>query len=257
MSQGETKRIIVPGDDLDHDALATAIKLGIELSKSSTNEIDDVILFVPSKAQLQRTSLSAVIGDKIANILYKGESIPLEKHVTLRAETIKTFKRTSKKHVVIAVYIDSKMMDQLDGMPSLHTIIAVPHIDGALDNWVKTWSPDVYGENQSLENPIITDPIIVSALESLTSSINLSHTLLNPRDKEHTDTTIRILRRNKHSEDPSNVRAWAVKHGWHPKAADELENLWSKIFRLKNTPKVNDTEQAKRSYAYWVSKAIQ
>ena len=61
--------------------------------------------------------------------------------------------------------------------------------------------------------------------------------------------------RNKHTEDSSNIRAWSVKNGWHPKAANELEKLWVKIYNLKNTPKVKDSIQAKRSYEHWVKKS--
>ena len=252
MPDNKTIRVLVPGDDLDHDAIGNAIGLAIELSKKDAREIDGVVIFIPSKAQIKRSSLETVLGEKIASSLYKGNPVKLHSNVSLSAETIRTFRSTYKRYIVVAVYADQKMMDQLDGMNNLHTIIAVPHLPNALDGWKKTWSPSVLGEQVSKEDKIINDVVIESALSSLTNTINLSHSILNPRDKEHADNTIRILRRNKHTEDSSNVRAWAVKNGWHPKAADELEKLWIKIFSLKNTPKIKDPAQAKRSYDYWV-----
>lgn len=252
MPDNKTKRILVPGDDLNHEAIGNAIALGVELSKKDASEVDGVVIFIPSKAQIRHSSLETVLGEKLASSLYKGNDIKLHSSISLRAETIKTFRSTYKRYIVVVVYADQKMMDQLDGMANLHAIIAVPHLPNALDNWVKTWSPSIFGEQASEGNQIIDDAIIESALSSLTNTINLSHSILNPRDKEHADNTIRILRRNKHTEDSSNVRAWAIKNGWHPKAATELEKLWVKIFKLKNTPKVKDTVQAKRSYEYWV-----
>lgn len=255
MSNNKTKRILVPGDDLNHEAIGSAIAIGIELSEKNSSEVDGVVIFIPSKGQIRHTSLEAVLGEKIASALHKGNGVNLHSNISLRAETIQTFKRSFKRDIVIAVYADQKMMDQLDGMPNLHTIIAVPHLPDALIGWVKTWSPIIFGEQPGKVENIINDAIIESALSSLTNSINLSHTILNPRDKEHTDNTIRILRRNKHTEDSSNIRAWAVKNGWHPKAADELEKLWLKIFNLNKTPKVKDSVQAKRSYEYWIEKS--
>lgn len=256
MTSNKTKRILVPGDDLDYEAIGNAIGLGVELSKQEANEVDGVIIFIPTKAQIRHSSLETVLGEKLASSLYKGDEVKLHSNVTLRTETIRTFRPTYKKYIVIVVYGDEKMMDQVDAMSNLHSIIAVPHIPNALDGWIKTWSPRILGEDvASKENKIIDDAIIESALSSLTNSINLSHSILNPRDKEHANNTIRILRRNKHVQDSSNVRAWAVKNGWHPRAAGELEKLWVKIYNLKNTPKIKDSTQAKSSYEYWVSKS--
>ena len=252
MPENKTKRILVPGDDLNHEAIGNAIAIGIELSKKEAGDVDGVVIFIPSKGQIRHTSLETVLGEKIAGSLHKGNEVELHSNISLRAETIRTFRSTYERDIVVAVYADQKMMDQLDGMSNLHAIIAVPHLPNALDDWAKTWSPSILGEQPSKESKIVNDAIIESALSSLTNTINLSHTILNPRDKEHADNTIRVLRRKKHTEDSSNIRAWAIKNGWHPKAADELEKLWVKIFNLKNTPKVKDSIQAKRSYEYWV-----
>lgn len=252
MPDNKTIRVLVPGDDLDHDAIGNAIRLGVELSKKDSTEIDGVVIFTPSKEQIRCASLKAILGEKIVDYLYKGSAVKLHSNISLSAKTIRTFKSTLKRYIVVAVYADQEMMDQLDGMRNLHTIIAVLHLPNALDGWKKTWSPSVLGEQDSKENKIISDVVIESALSSLTNTINLSHSILHPRDKEHADSTIRVLMRKKHTENSSNVRAWAIKNGWHPKAADELEKLWVKIFSLKNTPKVKDSTQAKRLYEYWI-----
>ena len=254
MSSKNVIRVLVPGDDLDNEAIAQAISLGIELSKKSAAEIDGVVIFVPTKGNIKHSSLEAVLGEKITNTLYKSDEVKLHSDITLRIETIRTFKAAYKKYIVVVIYADAKMMDQVDAMPNLHTIIAVPHISGALEAWSKTWAPNTLGEDSNTDNTIIADAIIVSALSSLTSSINLSGSILHPRDKEHADNTVRILRRNNHSEEPSNVRAWAIKNGWNPKAADELKKIWDKIYKLKSKPSIKDTIQAKKSYEYWVSK---
>jgi hypothetical protein len=251
MDKNEIIRVLVPCDDLDNDAIKKGIQVVDELCKQQSGIVHDVILFIPSKQNIKGTSLASVLGESISNRLHKGEKIQLPSGKHMRLETMRTLKREFNKSIVLAIYADEKMMDQVDSMNSLLAIVAVPHMHDALDGWKRTWSPLVPGEEQKEKGNLISDPVVESALSSLTNWINLSHTILNPRDKEHADRTVRILRRNNHTEDPSNVRAWAVKHGWHPKAADELKKLWIKIYSLKNKPKMTDSEAAKRTYTHW------
>jgi len=245
-------RILVPGDDLDNGAIGNAIAIVNELCQQR-KEVHDVILFVPSKQNILNTSLTTVLGESVAKRLYKGESVRLPCGKYLRLETIRTFKREFNKSIVVAIYSDEKMMDQVDPMSTLLAIVAVPHMHGALDNWKLTWSPLVFGEHQPDDKALLNDSLVESALSSLTNTINLSHTILNPRDKEHVENTVRILRKNNHTEDSSSVRAWAVKNGWHPKTADEFKAIWDRIYSLKNKPKIADLDTAKRRYEHWKS----
>ncbi len=255
MDENQTIRILVPGDDLDNSAISNAISVANELCKQHSEIVHDVILFIPSKQNILNTTLTAALGEGVSKRLHKGEKVRLPCGKSLRLETIRTLKREFNKSIVVAIYADAKMMDQVDPMKSLLAIVAVPHMEGALDNWKKTWSPLVFGEGQPDKEVLISDPVVESALTSLTGLINLSHTVLNPRDKEHAQTTVRILRINNHIEDSSNVRAWAVKHKWHPKAADELKAIWDKIYSLKNKPKISDLVTAKRRYEHWKNNA--
>jgi hypothetical protein len=172
----------------------------------------------------------------------------------MRLETIRTLKWVSKPSVLISIYSDQKMLDQVDAVKNLLGIVAVPHMPEALDSWQKTWSPIIHGVPQSPEQSLISDPVVEQGLMSLTNGINLSHSLLNPRDKEHAERTLRILRANGHMEKPENLRSWAIKNGWHPKAAEELEKLAGKVFSLKSKPRLSDPDTAKRTYDYWRSK---
>lgn len=172
----------------------------------------------------------------------------------MRLETVRTLRWVVKPSVLISVYSDQKMLDQVDSVKSLLGVVAVPHIPEALEKWEKTWSPTIHGVLKQPAQKLIVDPIFEQALISLTHSINLSHSLLNPRDKEHADRTLRILRVNNHAESSENLRSWAVRNGWPPKAADELEKLATKVQSLKSKPRLPDPEVAKKTYEYWCSK---
>lgn len=250
----ETIRVLIPGDDQSVDAISLAFSYANEICKLSKGAVQEAILFIPGKASVKFTTLSAALGERNAKTLHDGGAVALPSGIPMRLETVRTLRWATKPSVLIAVYSDQKMLDQVDSVKNLFGVVAVPHIPEALEKWEKTWSPTIHGAPKQPAQKLIVDPIVEQALISLTHSINLSHSLLNPRDKEHADRTLRILRVNNHVESSENLRSWAVKNGWHPKAADELEKLATKVQSLKSKPRLPDPEVAKKTYEYWCSK---
>ncbi|URM26389.1 hypothetical protein LLY42_21000 [Pseudomonas frederiksbergensis] len=86
-------------------------------------------------------------------------------------------------------------MDKIDSAGSVAGVIALPYTDGAVEQWIKSWSPLIDGAPQAFVKALIDDPVVEQAMEGLTHGINLAHAVLNVRDKEHTIRTLRILRR--------------------------------------------------------------
>ncbi len=250
----ETIRVLIPGDDQSVDAISLAFSYANEICKLSKGAVQEAILFVPGKSSVKFTTLSAALGERSTKTLHDGGTITLPSGIPMRLETVRTLRWAVKPSVLISVYSDQKMLDQVDSVKNLLGVVAVPHIPEALEKWEKTWSPTIHGALKQPAQKLIVDPIVEQALISLTHSINLSHSLLNPRDKEHADRTLRILRVNNHAESSENLRSWAVKNGWHPKAADELEKLATKVQSLKSKPRLPDPEVAKKTYEYWCSK---
>lgn len=250
----EPIRVLVPGDDQSEDAISLAILYADEICKLKQGAVQEAILFVPGKESVRFTTISTAIGEKNAKKLHDGGVVLLPTGVPMRLETIRTLKWISKPSVLISVYSDRKMLDQVDSTKKLVGIVAVPHVPDALEQWQRTWSPTVHGQSKQSPTKLIGDPVLEQALVSLTHSVNLSHSVLNPRDKEHSDNTLRILRVYGHSDEPENIRLWAIKNGWQPKAADELEKLAHKVFSLKSKPRLQNPEVAKRTYDHWCSK---
>lgn len=250
-----TIRVLVPGDDQSEEAISLAFGYADEICKLSQGKVQEAILFVPGKDSVKYTTLASALGERNAKKLHDGGVVALPSGVPMRLETIRTLKWVTKPSVLISFYSDQKMLDQVDSIKDLFGIVAVPHVLEALEGWQKTWSPTVHGAPKQSAQSLISDPIVEQALLSLTHGINLSHSLLNPRDKEHADRTLRILRANGHVEKPENLRSWAIKNGWHPKAAGEFEKLAIKVLSLKSKPRLPDPDVAKRTYDYWCSKA--
>ncbi|QWT44898.1 hypothetical protein [Azospira inquinata] len=247
-------RVLIPGDDQSEEVIALAFGYADEICKLSQGKVQEAILFVPGKDSVKYTTLTSALGERNAKKLHGGGVVALPSGVPMRLESIRTLRWVTKPSVLISIYSDQKMLDQVDSIKNLFGIVAVPHVPEALEGWQKTWSPTVHGVPKQSAQTLISDPIVEQALRSLTHGINLSHSLLNPRDKEHADRTLRILRANDHVEKPENLRAWAIKNGWHPKAADEFEKLAIKVLSLKSKPRLQDLDVAKRTYDYWCSK---
>ena len=233
-------RVLIPGNGQDNQAIAMAIKLGIELSRKVANDIEGVALVVPTKKSIRQPILEAVVSKRIAMLLHKGQQVPMGGGLGLRAETIRAYKTGSHKDIVIAIGADSKMMNKVDAMSDLHTVIAVPQKDGALDGWAATWSPLIPGVKKKVEVQLINDQLVATALSALAYSIDLSKRGLTGQDRKQVENMIRLLRQNNHQEEPANVRAWAVKNGWLPKTADELVEIWENVYSLKNTHGIKD-----------------
>ncbi|MEN8133946.1 MAG: hypothetical protein ABFS18_00225 [Thermodesulfobacteriota bacterium] len=245
-----TKRVLIPGNGQNNQAIAMAMKLGIELSKKVANDIEGVALVVPTKKSIRQPLLETVVSKRIAMLLHKGQQVPMGCGLGLRAETTRTYKTGSHKDIVIAIGADSKMMNKVDAMSNLHTIIAVPQKDGALDGWAATWSPLIPGAKKKVEGQkknnkvvgeqLLSDKVVETALSALAGSIDLSKRGLARQDRRQLENMIKLLRQNNHQEDPANVLAWAVKSGWHPETADELVKIWENVFSLKDSQRIKD-----------------
>ena len=252
----EPIRILVPNDNQSEEAISLAIGYADDIVKLKQGTVQEAILFVPGKESITHTDISSAIGEKNAKKLHDGGVVLLSTGIPMRMETIRTLRWVSKPSVLVSVYSDSKMLDQVDSTRNLVGIVAIPHIPDALEQWQRTWSPVVHGKAKQQPTQLVSDPILEQALVSLTRSVNLSHAVLHPSDKELSENTLRILRANGHTEEPSNVRSWAIKNGWQPKAADELEKLTQRMFSLKTKPRLTNPDAAQRMYEHWCSKVL-
>jgi hypothetical protein len=211
------------------------------------------LLFIAAKGSIQSTTLEQVLGSKVSKILSDGKEVRLGEG-TLRLETIRTFRPYAPGDAVIAIYANQKMMDVIDSNRSLKATICVPHLPEAVGDWKRTWNPVLPGGTQE-EVRLIGNPIVEAALASMTGRINLGHKVLHPSDTEAVKDAFRILRAHRQTEDPENIRAWCIKHGWHAGAADEAMKYAAKAFALRSKPSVQGTHWASDIYKQWEKKA--
>ena len=83
--------------------------------------------------------------------------------------------------------------------------------------------------------------------------VNLSTGLGHPRDKDHADETLRILRAKGHADPTPHIKSWAIQQGWKPEHAAMLEALSRKVWNLKGKPSLSNFYNANERYARWRS----
>lgn len=244
--------VLIPDETFDGNAIRAGFQWLASIAKDDSS-IKDCVLFIPTKANLQRTTLTAFLGVKAAKVLDKGRTLRLD-DCSIRLETVRSMKGYTQADAAIVVYADQRMMDVVDSNKNLSAVIAIPHHPDAIEQWRRTWNPTTPGAQVNAES-LIEDAIVEAALTSLTNRINLANKILNPGDTEATKDAFRILRANGHFEEPANIRAWCIKNGWDPKGADEAMRHAGKAFGLKAKPRSYGEHWAPDIYAQWKSAA--
>ncbi len=243
-------RVLVPIDSHEVEAFQTALAYANAICQKTG--ASDVILLTHTKHQLDHTSLSRFLGQTAVRALTKG-SLSLQSGARLRTETMRAIRPPTRQSVVIVYYAATDILDLVDGLRNLAGVIAVPDLPGTGDEWARRWNVIVHGEEQRAATPLIDDPVVVRALESLTSMVNLSTGLGHPRDKDHADETLRILRAKGHADPTPHIKSWAIQQGWKPEHAAMLEALSRKVWNLKGKPSLSNFYNANERYARWRS----
>ncbi|GEM_PF-1954677 len=247
-----TKRVLIPDTTFDGSAIRTAFQCLLRVMAEDVG-IRRCLLFIPTKGSIQSTTLEQMLGEKATKFLSDGKALRLGEGA-LTLETIRTFKSYTPADAVIVVYGDQKMMDAIDSNRSFKVVICVPHLPEAVEDWKRTWNP-IQPSGKQEEVRLIDNPVVEAALASMTGRINLSHRVLHPSDTEAMKGAFRILRAHRQTEDPANIRAWCIKHGWHVGAADEAMIYAAKAFSLRSKPSVQGAHWASDIYEQWQKKA--
>jgi len=231
-----------------------SIKLGLEiLFEEIENDpnLNDIKLLVPTRNNMKHTSIETVLGEKRCKTLLDGKNLSLTQGKTITLDTTKTISHFIPLDAILVVYADQNMMDIVDSIPNLKLVISVSRSPTALNNWKSTWNPIIPGEESKNEESLLKNKIVEVALTSVTIRINLSNSVLNPRDESCVKDTLYILRANNQFEDPVNLRNWAIRNNWQPKAADELMKYAERIFTMSSKPRKYGQEWRDDIYDYW------
>lgn len=220
----EINRYLVPANGPEVEPIEAALDLLNEICKNLKNP-KDAILLIPSEHTIQGTTLETALGTSIAKALLKGQPVGLPCGGNLKLETQQTFREFSTTDIIIGVYVNKKMLNQIDSATNAAAVIIVPWIMDDIREWKRTWNPHVLGESSVVSEELMDNPVVEEALKMLTNFVNLSTGLSHPRDKEATVQLFRELYGNNESYDADSIRAWALRNGWTPNGADQLRDI--------------------------------
>jgi len=246
-------RVLVPLDSQDAQTVGLALGYAEQIGKAAG--VTDVILLTHTKGQLDGTGLARALGDGAVRALKKGSTAGLPSGGRLHSETRQTLRYQARNATIIAYYADEALLDFVDGLDNVAGVVAVPWVSGEADGWAERWNAIVHGDEKKAPAALIDDAVVVRALEGLTAIINLSTGLGHPRDKERANEYLRILRAKGHRDPSATIKSWAIRHGWSPKAASDLETLSSKIWALKTKPSLASFHDPDGRYARWKADA--
>ncbi|SBW04881.1 conserved hypothetical protein [uncultured Alphaproteobacteria bacterium] len=244
----EITRVLIPLESHSIETFQTALSYAIQICKKT--KASSIILLTHTKQQLKGTSLYQFLGDRAVKALSKG-TVALSGGIQLRHETMQTLRWVSHPSVILAYYAETRILDLADEQHNIVGVVAVPDLPGEADDWATRWGTIVHGRGRVAPAALIEDGIVVRALEHLTQMINLSTGLGHPRDKEQANEVLRILRAKGHMDPTPKIRSWAIRNGWRPKDADELEKLSLNIWKLKNKPSIAKFCNAHERYDRW------
>ncbi|MEM5584672.1 hypothetical protein WNZ15_19575 [Roseibium sp. AS2] len=245
----KTIRVLLPLDSQDEQTFGLALAYTEKIA--TTAGVLDVILLTHTRAQLDGTGLSHFLGPAASKALTKGKTVNLAWGGKLRGETMKTMRYQARSSVVIAYYANESLLDFLDGLHGIAGVVAVPWVPGEADGWAARWNTHIHGQEKQPPKVLIDDPIVVQALETLTTIINLSTGLGHPRDKQMANEILRILRAKGHNDPSGTIKSWAISHNWSPSAASDLEALAKKVWSLKSKPSLSGFHDPEGRYERW------
>jgi hypothetical protein len=252
MSKVTIKRVLIPDETFEGSAILKALQEMLhEVLQDSA--LRQCVLYIPTKGALQGTTLEGALGTKASKALLSNKRFPLESSF-LRLETDASFKGYTPCDAVVVIYADQKMMDKVDSNPHPKLVICVPRLLEAVDSWKRSWGPITPNKPQE-DFELIGNKVVEAALLSMTSRINLGNQVLSSLDQESVKDAFRILRAHRQTEDPGNIRAWCIKHGWHAEAADEAVKYAIKAFGLASKPSQYGRHWATDIYEQWVEGA--
>ncbi|MEZ5077223.1 MAG: DUF1889 family protein [Solirubrobacterales bacterium] len=214
---------------------ADAERLGIEwLAREASRQDLPCAVVVPSVDSI--SSLDRAIGRKAAEFAKKDRYFLLE-GVRVQVVTGRTLS-AAFAGLLLVPWANGTMVGSAEECRPT-AICAIPWAEGDLDDWKRAYDPvDVRTGEPLGEDQVELSPLVTRALVSLTASVNPSTGIHHPSDARQARQFLKALYMTGEPLDSSEIRTWALAHGWQARHAADLAELAGKIAagkRVKGT----------------------
>lgn len=226
--EDRTERRFVNAHGHDPEAVKVAIRWLVQFAAESGHGRVTVLV----STQNQIDSLAEILGLKPARL--RKHKVFSVGPVSVKVVTERQSLRERLEGALLGLWVDDGQLEnQLDGADA-PALCVVPWNRTDIAQWKANWNPvDLRASEPAGTGKTVGNSVVVAALESLTTAVNLSTGLSHPSDRQAAVQMFRLLRNAGEQFDPSEVQAWAVAHGWRPKHARELAELARAILDRK------------------------
>ncbi len=250
IAKNDPIRIVAATDGYQDDALGLALSYVGAVLRARSLTSSDVVLLTHTKQQLSGTSLASMLGSSATKALLAGKPLGIPSG-NLRHVTLRTMSNIRPGCILIPFYADEKMLDEVDSKSGTLAVIAVPDQEGDAASWAQRWNATIHGQKKAPPAALITDPVIASAMKSVTLLCNISHGTMQTKDIVHANEIFRILRNKGHHLVPEQIKSWAIREKWHPGAASDLAKVAAKVKALKTKPSISSFHDPEGRYDRW------
>lgn len=224
-----TPRYLIENHGPDQDVIKTAFAEAFKICTQSG--ISEITLLVPIKGQFPNTVVAKFLGVKVAKALSKGKLVKIANGFSMNLESLATFSPHKTYGMVIGLYLPQKGQNTLDSISSAQAIVLLPWTEEEGKAWLSVWDATVLGKSTWQVQQTTFPAGVNSALLRLTHGINLSTGLAHPSDKEAAKRVLSDIKQSGHRLAPDDIRKWAIRNNWAPKAAEDLGNLAKRYFK--------------------------
>lgn len=136
-------------------------------------------------------------------------------------------------------------------------ICAMPWTEDDLDDWKRAYDPvDVRTGEPLGEAQVEPTPLVAQALIALTASVNPSTGIHHPSDARQARQFLKALYIAGEPSDSTEIRTWALAHGWEARHAEALAELAGKIAAGKRVKGAAMTKTEARQVIHRLKAAI-
>ncbi len=174
-----------------------------------------------------------------------------------RTESSRTFK---KRHwsggPVLAVWPSQDVLDEVDNWRQATAVCVVQWTPDQAGEWLRGHSAqDISDSAESYSAPEIADPVVLVAMEDLTTLINMSTGLIHPSDRAMAVLIEHMLHRKGHRIDPAELYRWAIANSWRPEGATDLREIAERVLDGRRFRVGSRFRISADAYKRWVAEA--
>ena len=235
----------------DDEAYGEAVRYACDYANSNKNEEFEIIFLI---SKMGSTGwIERLFGENEAKDMINGVSYN-DCRASIKTITQRNFSNyCSADGSKLIVFIPGANMNKIrivEDHFEVETIIAIPWLDSAIDDWIKGHYPQ---ELRGVENTKYCqelNPILKFALDNLTNSINFNTGISHPDDNYKAKTTVLVLTKYQNDLNASQIESYLVDSNWKALYAKELCDLIRTIQSGKSF-KGGSRSGLEQKYNFW------